>query len=128
MLSRILIILTSVLFSLLLIATWQIKKQNKQIDELKNKNIVLIVDLQTEKANNELLRKTITELNGEIEKIELRNQNTIEAFNDFKKKTDKEKYSAEMQNIRNKTDWTKATCDDAIELNKLISELKYEDL
>lgn len=128
MLTKFLACVTTVLFILLCVASWYIQKQDKHIEELKNKKVVLEVDLQTEKNNNVLLKTTISELNNEIEKIELRNQNTLKAFNDFKKKTDKEKYSKKMQNIKNKTDWSKATCEDAIELNKLISELKYEDL
>lgn len=128
MLTKILACVIAVLFILLCVTTWYIQKQDKQIEDLKSKKVVLEVDLQTERNNNTLLKNTVNELNAEITKVELKNQNTMKAFNDFKKKTDKEKYNANIRNIKNKTDWSKATCQEAIELNKMISELKYEDL
>ena len=106
----------------------KIKSQEAELETLKNSKVVLEVDLQTEKSNVNLLRKTVDELNKEIEKMEVRNQKTLKAYNDYIKKSNEEKYNQATQDIINKTNWSKATCQDVIELNKMISELKYEDL
>lgn len=108
-----------------------ISNQEKQIDSLKNHKVVMEADLVTEKANNKLLTDTIDDLNKSIEEMEVRNANTLKAYNDFIKKTDKEKYNKQTMEIIDKK---KEYSDEAeigrkaLELNKKISELNYGDL
>lgn len=106
-----------------------IEKQQAQIEDLKNKKLVLELDLKTERDNNSLLSKTIIELNTEIGKMETRNQKTIDAFNEFKKKTSKEKYTnKEVSDFMHSSLWSREDGEACLELNRQISKMKYEDL
>lgn len=109
--------------------TSTITKLEAQVEQLKNQKVVLEVDLQTEKDNVTVLKNVVNEQNSEIEKMAIKNQNTIKAFNDFKKKTEKEKYENQkvLDLMTNKL-WNSQTCDDGLKLNKMISELNYDDL
>lgn len=109
--------------------TSTISKLEAQVEQLKNQKVVLEVDLQTEKDNVTVLKNVVDEQNSEIEKMAIKNQNTIKAFNDFKKKTEKEKYENQkvLDLMTNKL-WNSQTCDDGLKLNKMISELNYDDL
>lgn len=109
--------------------TSTITKLEAQAEQLKNQKVVLEVDLQTEKDNVTVLKNVVNEQNSEIEKMAIKNQNTIKAFNDFKKKTEKEKYENQkvLDLMTNKL-WNSQTCDDGLKLNKMISELNYDDL
>ena len=123
------------MFSLLVLGGLKYWDLKTTIDNLKGelssvseKKLILEVDLQTEKKNVMILKNTIDGLNKEIEKMELKNQNTIKELQAFIKKTEEEKYNKPTLDILNKTDWSKATCEEAQELNKMISELKYDEL
>lgn len=105
-----------------------INQKEAELNTLKSYKAALEVDIQTEKSNNEVLNNTIDALTQEIKKMELRNQNTIREYNNFVKKSKEEKYNRKVLNIMNATQWSNATCQEAMELNKMISELNYEDL
>lgn len=106
-----------------------IEKQEKKIEELKNHKVVLEVDLQTEKHNVEILSGTIKELNGEITKMEIKNQRTIQAYNDLMKKNSKELYiNKEIKDLMHSDIWNREDGEACLELNRQISKLKYDDL
>ena len=109
--------------------TSTISKQELTIEKLKNAKLILEVDLATERNNVSVLTNTVSELNADIEKMAIRNQNTIEEFNNFKKKADHEKYNSEQAlQLLNSKLWTSEDCKEGLELNRMISNLKYEDL
>lgn len=106
-----------------------ISKQEKEIEDLKNKKLVLEVDLKTERANVDILKTTVWELNDNITAMEIRNQKTIQAFNDFKKKSSKEKYTnQQVSDLMHSKLWDKEDGEACLELNRQIAKLKYEDL
>lgn len=106
-----------------------ISKQEKEIEDLKNKKLVLEVDLKTERANVDILKTTVWELNDNITAMEIRNQKTIQAFNDFKKKSSKEKYTnQQVSDLMHSKLWDKEVGEACLELNRQIAKLKYEDL
>ena len=109
--------------------SYTISQQEKEIEELKNKKLVLELDLKTERANVDILKTTVWELNETITSMEIRNQKTIDAFNAFKKKSDKEKYTnQEVSDLMHSKLWDTEDGDACLELNRQISKLKYEDL
>ena len=122
------ITLISVVGTKLYMMSSTIDKLEDQIEDLKNKKLTLEVDLQTERDNITLLKTTIQEQNTEIEKMAIKNQNTVKAFNDFKKKTDKEKYNEEVLDLMSSELWKSQTCEDGLKLNREIAKLKYKDL
>lgn len=106
-----------------------ISKQEKEIEDLKNKKLVLEVDLKTERANVDILKTTVWELNDNITAMEIRNQKTIQAFNDFKKKSSKEKYTNQQVNdLMHSKLWNSEDGEACLELNRQIAKLKYEDI
>ena len=106
-----------------------IAKQEEQIEDLKNKKLILEVDLKTERDNVVILKKSVWELNDNITAMEIRNQKTMQAFNDFKKKTSKEKYSnPQVSDLMHSKLWNQDDGEACLELNRQISKLKYEDL
>lgn len=105
---------------------WTISDQEKKIEQYKEKNLILQVDLETEQLNVENLHKTIESLNLSITKIKLKNEEIEKNYNNFKNKTLEEKYhNAKIIDVlKSRAD----TCEEGLRLNRLISGLKYEEL
>ena len=109
--------------------TSTIRDQELTIEKLKNAKLILEVDLQTERNNVSILKNSVEELNQSIDELAVRNQNTIQAFNDFKKKSEHEKYTSQKAlELMSSKLWNSSDCEEGLKLNKMISELKYEDL
>lgn len=106
-----------------------INAQAKEIAKLKHDLIVANVDLETEKFNNNELTITIKDLNNEIKKVEVKNAETTKEFEEFKKKTNAEKYKLKSTlELVSSNLWHSTSCEDGLKLNEMISKLKYKDL
>lgn len=125
----IIIILTSIIGWKYVDLKWTIADQQDQIEMLTKKNMAHQVDLETEKSNNSILKQTITDLNSSISSYQARNQNLLDNLEKFKTSAAKDKYKSEqaIKIIESKL-YQSEDCKAGLELNKMISELKYEDL
>lgn len=105
----------------------RLKQENA---ELKESNNVLTSKLAVETLNVEKLKNTITTVNNEIEKMSIRN-NTIQNELD---KWKKGQFSvaninnASLSSLLDNKLYMNSNCQNGLIINKLISEVEYEDL
>lgn len=105
----------------------RLKQENA---ELKESNNVLTSKLAVETLNVEKLKNTITTVNNEIEKMSIRN-NTIQNELDKWKKGQFSVANINNTSLSSLLDnklYMNSNCQNGLIINKLISEVKYEDL
>ena len=106
-----------------------VSKQEKEIIALKEDKVTLRTDLQTEKNNVEILKKALNDTNKQIAKLETKYQKTQAEYNKFINQDKKNWFTSQSWNdVINSNLWSTPLCEDGLKLNKMISELKYEDL
>lgn len=109
--------------------TRTIEKQAKIIETLQKQIVVAQVDLDTERTNVKLITEVVDEQHKVIDKLKARNQHIEQKYNDFKKKSDKEKYELESTLALMQSDlWNNPSCEAGRQLNQMISKLNYDDL
>lgn len=106
-----------------------INKLRSQNETLKNTKLTLELDLQTERDNVKLLEKTIASLQKDISVLTKSKDYFRKKYNALKEKNATERIKNEqIRNYMLSDIWNKNDCTSAKEINKWISELKYEDL
>jgi len=81
------------------------------------------------KESNSSMAKAITTLNTKYRQYEAASKSAKETLIRWKAKSDSKKFEVVNKIINpTNTDLSKATCEEGIRLNRMISELKYEEL
>ena len=106
--------------------TWVIGVKS-EIRDLKEENSNLKVENLMQKNNVLKLQNAINESNAALDKIKVDNEKTIAEFEEWKKRPPEIKYVEVVKEIMT-TKYDKATCEEGIKLNKMISELDYDKL
>ena len=106
--------------------TWVIGIKS-EVRGLKEENSNLKVENLMQKNNVLKLQNAINESNAALEKLKIDNDKTIAEFEEWKKRPPEIKYVEVVKEIMT-TKYDKATCEEGIKLNKMISELDYDKL
>ena len=118
------------------IVTWKyfdmrsdIKKLKTEVETLRVSKVTLEVDLQTERDNVKLLEKTVADLTKDISVLTKSKDYFRTKYNALKSKSISEQIKDEnVRNYLSSDVWNSNDCNNSVEINKWISELKYEDL
>lgn len=106
-----------------------IKDQAATIAKLQEQLVVARVDVQTERENVKLITQVVEDQHKTINNLKARNQNIQKKYDDFKKKSDAEKYKSQQAlDLMQSKLWASKECSSGLELNKQISKLTYDDL
>lgn len=105
-----------------------VSKQEQEIIALKEDKVTLRTDIQTEKNNVALLRKTLDETNKEIASLETKYQKTQKEYNDFLYNQKNWYQDPQWNTLMSSNLWNSKVCEEGLKLNKMISELKYDTL
>lgn len=104
-------------------------KQERDIEILKNMKIVLEADVKIEKDNVSILSELLEKANQEVKILEVKYDSAIKKFNDFKRKSNEEKYrNKETIDLLNSKIWESSKCETGLEINAAISKLNFKDL
>ena len=106
--------------------TWVIGIKS-EVRGLKEENSNLKVENLMQKNNVLKLQNAINESNAALEKLKIDNDKTIAEFEEWKKRPPEIKYVQVVKEIMT-YNYDKATCEEGLELNKMISELDYDKL
>ena len=101
--------------------TWVIGIKS-EVRGLKEENSNLKVENLMQKNNVLKLQNAINESNAALEKLKIDNDKTIAEFEEWKKRPPEIKYVQVVKEIMT-YNYDKATCEEGLELNKMISEL-----
>ena len=86
------------------------------------------VDIQTERQNVNILKDSISGLNREIKKLQVKNTKVLEEYNKYLSKPIQERFTGKTQEFILSPLWNSNNCQDAHVINQTISELRLEDL
>lgn len=106
-----------------------IEDQKIIISDINNEKKALELKLTVEKTNTVRLKENIEYTNKELESLASINKNLTSEFEEWKKRPPEIKYRTKVvKEIITNTEYVNGKCEDGLELNRKISEMKYEDL
>lgn len=106
-----------------------IEDQKIIISDITNEKKALELKLTVEKSNTVRLKENIEYTNKELELLASKNKNLAVEFEEWKKRPPEIKYKTKViKEIITNTEYVNGNCEDGLELNRKISEMKYEDL
>lgn len=106
-----------------------INNKDKEIRELKEYNSSLVTELAVEKMNVVTLKESIYKINAELDKVSIKNKAIEEEMKKWHEGYVDIKYENELLNkLFDKSLYLDNACQNGLMINKMISELKYEDL